>query len=178
MSSLVTFGQCTIKIIDALNEQIGRGTSWLTLAIVMVSVIVVILRYCFNIGSIATQESISYMHALIFMLGAAYTLKHNAHVRVDIFYHRFNEKTQGWVDLLGTLFLLIPVCLFIIISSWEYVADSWAIQESSRNSGGLPAVYLLKSTIIIMAALLLLQAISLAIKSLFSAIGIPLNTAS
>lgn len=178
MSSLVTFGRCTIKLIDTLNEQIGRGTSWLTLILVMVSVTVVILRYCFNIGSIAAQESISYMHALIFMLGTAYTLKHNAHVRVDIFYHRFNEKTQGWVDFLGTLFLLIPVCLFIIVSSWDYVADSWAIQESSRNSGGLPAVYLLKSTIIVMAGLLLLQAISLAIKSLFSALGISLNTAS
>jgi TRAP-type mannitol/chloroaromatic compound transport system permease small subunit len=118
------------------------------------------------------------MHALIFMLGAAYTLKHNAHVRVDIFHHRFSKTTQGWVDFLGTLLLLIPVCLFIIISSWGYVTDSWEVQESSRNSGGLPGVYLLKSTIIMMAGLLFLQGISLAIKSLFSALGIPLNAES
>ncbi|HIG91886.1 MAG: TRAP transporter small permease subunit [Methylococcales bacterium] len=178
MNSFVTIGQCAITLIDTLNERIGRGVSWLTLAIVLVTVAVVIFRYCFNLGSIAAQESISYMHALIFMLGAAYTLKHNAHVRVDIFHHRFSKTTQGWVDFLGTLLLLMPVCLFIIISSWGYVSDSWGIQESSRNSGGLPGVYLLKSTIIIMAGLLFLQGISLAIKSLFSALGITPNTES
>lgn len=178
MNSLVAIGQYAITYIDTLNERIGQAVSWLTLAIVLVSVAIVFSRYCLNVNAIAVQESISYMHALIFMLGAAYTLKHNAHVRVDIFHQRFSKNTQGWVDLLGSLLLLMPVCLFIMICSWSYVTDSWQIQESSRNSGGLPGVYLLKSTIIIMAGLLFLQGLSLAIKGLFSALDITLNTES
>ncbi len=178
MNSLVAIGQYAITYIDTLNERIGQAVSWLTLAVVLVTVGIVFSRYCLNIGAIAVQESISYMHALIFMLGAAYTLKHNAHVRVDIFHQRFSKNTQGWIDLFGSLLLLMPVCLFIIICSWSYVADSWEIQESSRNSGGLPGIYLLKSTIIIMAGLLFLQGISLAIKGLFAGLDITLNTES
>ena len=112
------------------------------------------------------------MHALVFMLGAAYTLKHNGHVRVDIFYQRCSTKTKAWIDCLGTLFLLLPVSGFIILSSWEYVADSWAIQESSRNSGGLPGVYLLKSSIILMSGLLILQSIALFLQNLLIALGV------
>ena len=130
---------------------------------VLVTFLVVTLRYAFDLGWIAMQESVVYMHAIVFMLGAAYTLKHQGHVRVDIFYQRFSPKTQAWVDLLGTLFLLFPVSIFIIWMGWEYVADSWSVMEGSREAGGLPGVFLLKSLIIAMPALMLLQGLSLII---------------
>lgn len=139
---------------------------------VVTTFIVVVLRYAFDLGWIALQESVSYMHAMVFMLGAAYTLKHNGHVRVDIFYQRCSDKTKAWIDCLGTLLLLMPVSGFIIWSSWEYVSDSWAVQESSRNSGGLPGVYLLKTTILFMAALLILQSIALFLQNLLIALGL------
>ena len=139
---------------------------------VVITFIVVVLRYAFDIGWIALQESVLYMHAIVFMLGTAYTLKHNGHVRVDILYQRCSDKTKAWIDCLGTLLLLMPVTGFIIWSSWEYVADSWTIQESSRNSGGLPGVYLLKTTILFMAGLLILQGVALFLQNLMIALGL------
>ena len=143
---------------------------------VVTTFFIVVLRYIFNFGSIALQESVSYMHAMVFMLGAAYTLKHNLHVRVDILYQQFPDKTKAWVDCMGTLLLLMPVTGFIIWSSWQYVADSWAIQESSRNSGGLPGVYLLKTSILLMAGLLFLQSFSLFLQNLLTALGLSQGT--
>ena len=149
------------QIIDQINEWTGRLVSWLTLVMVIVTFTVVVMRYLFDQGSIALQESITVMHAMIFMLGAAYTLRHKGHVRVDIFYRRFGARGRAWVDLLGVLLLLIPVTLFIAWISWEYVASSWAIHEGSREAGGLPGVYLLKSVIPLVALLLLLQGVSM-----------------
>ncbi|MEN8169351.1 MAG: TRAP transporter small permease subunit [Pseudomonadota bacterium] len=154
------------QYIDQLNEWIGRLTAWLTLAMVIVTFTVVILRYLFDQGSIALQESITAMHALVFMLGAAYTLRHEGHVRVDIFYRRFGERGRAWVDLFGVLLLLIPVTLFITWVSWEYVASSWALREGSREAGGLPGVYLLKSVIPLMSLLLLLQGVAMGLRAL------------
>ncbi|MCW8919701.1 MAG: TRAP transporter small permease subunit [Gammaproteobacteria bacterium] len=148
-------------LIEQLNEWTGRLLAWLTLALVIVTFGVVGLRYLFDLGSIALQESITAMHALLFMLGAAYTLRHEGHVRVDIFYRRFGARGRAWVDLLGVIFLLIPVTLFIIGVSWEYVASSWRLHEGSREAGGLPGVYLLKSAIPLMALLLLLQGVAM-----------------
>ena len=152
--------------IERLSEWSGRLVAWLTFAMVLVTFLVVVLRYAFDLGSIALQESITYMHAVVFMLGAAYTLRHEGHVRVDIFYRRFGARGRVWVDLLGTLFLLIPVTLFIVWVSWGYVADSWALREGSREAGGLPGVFLLKSVIPLMALLLLLQGIAMGLKAL------------
>ena len=127
-----------ITVIDTLNEWIGKSVAWLTLAMVLVTFIVVILRYAFNLGWIALQESVNYMYAVLFMLGIGYTLKHDAHVRVDIFYQRLSPAHRAWVDLIGTLLLLLPVTLFILWSSWSYVSASWAITEPSSQTGGLP----------------------------------------
>lgn len=149
------------QLIDQLSDWSGRLISWLTLGMVVVTFAVVVLRYLFDWGSIALQESITYMHAMVFMLGAAYTLRHEGHVRVDIFYRRFGERGRAWVDLLGVLFLLLPVTLFITWISWEYVATSWSLREGSREAGGLPGVYLLKSVIPLMATLLVLQGIAM-----------------
>ena len=152
--------------LDGFAELTGRLVSWLTLAMVLVTLGVVILRYAFDIGSIALQESITYMHAVVFMLGAAYTLKHDGHVRVDIFYRQRTPRVRAWIDLLGTLLLLMPVCALIFFSSLDYVASSWVIQEGSRQAGGLDGVYLLKTTIPLMALLLFLQGCSTCLHSL------------
>ncbi|MCG8426395.1 MAG: TRAP transporter small permease subunit [Chromatiales bacterium] len=160
-----------IRLIHSLNESIGRSISWLTLFMVLITFIVVVLRYLFNIGWIAMQESIIYMHALVFMLGASYTLKHEGHVRVDILYRDNTPRFKAWVDMLGTLFLLLPVCLFIFWISWEYVAASWSVLETSQEAGGIPAVFLLKTVIMVMAGLLTLQGIAIFFTNLFYLTG-------
>ncbi|MCU7885699.1 MAG: TRAP transporter small permease subunit, partial [Candidatus Thiodiazotropha sp. (ex Lucinoma annulata)] len=114
----------------------------------------------------------TFMHGALFLIGAAYTLKHEGHVRVDIFYQRYSSKGRAWVDLFGTLFLLLPVCLFIFTISWDYVAQSWSLQEGSREAGGLDGVYLFKSLILIMAGLMLLQGMTMIIRSLSQILGV------
>jgi len=154
-----------IQKLDNINEITGRFIAWFTLMIVAITFLVVILRYGFDIGSIALQESVSYFHTFVFMLGAAYTLKHDGHVRVDIFYRKMTKTKKAWVDLLGTLFLLFPVCLFILISSWDYVFTSWTQLEQSGEAGGLAYVYILKTALLIMPILLMLQGAVLAMKN-------------
>lgn len=158
--------QTLYERIEAFIDWTGRSIAWLTLFMVLVTTVVVILRYVFDTGWIAMQESINYMHASVFMIAAAYTLKQDAHVRVDIFYNRLSAKGKAWVDFLGTLLMLIPTLVFIIWISWDYVAESWSIHESSREAGGLPGVYVIKSLIPLMATLLILQAIALLLRSL------------
>ncbi len=161
MSLLLSFFQRCVQLIDSLNERVGRFISWLVLALVLTTFCIVVLRYLFDLSWVMMQESIVYLHGVIFMLGAAYTLKHEGHVRVDIIYQRCTPALKAWIDLLGTLFLLLPVAGFILWSSWEYVMNSWDILEASRNSGGLPFVYLLKTCLLLMSGLLILQALSL-----------------
>ncbi|NNJ97032.1 MAG: TRAP transporter small permease subunit [Gammaproteobacteria bacterium] len=148
-----------IDKIEAFIDWSGRTVSWLTLLMVITTFIVVVLRYIFDIGWIGLQESITYLHATVFLVGAAWALQQQAHVRVDIFYSRFSVKTRAWIDLLGSLFFLLPVMIFIAWISWEYVSDSWAVLEGSREAGGLPGVYLLKSLILVSALMLMLQAL-------------------
>ena len=155
---------------------VGRSIAWLTLAMVVITFLVVVFRYAFSIGWIAMQESVTYLHALVFMLGAAYTLKQNGHVRVDIFYEKISRRKRAWIDLLGTLLLLLPFCLFIIIYSWNYVSLSWSLLEGSREAGGLPALFLLKSTIPVMAFLVMLQGISQALRCILILLRRPIQT--
>jgi TRAP-type mannitol/chloroaromatic compound transport system permease small subunit len=161
------------KRLGMINEWTGRAVAWLTLLMVIITFTVVVLRYGFNLGSIAMQESVIYLHALNFMLGAAYTLKHDAHVRVDIFYQKMGPRGQAWVDLFGTLLLLLPVCCFIFWTSWEYVAAAWAVQETSGEAGGLPFVYLLKSILLLMPSLLIIQGAVIIITSMLILQGKP-----
>ena len=139
---------------------IGKAVSWLTLAIVSLTFFVVVLRYGFNLGWIWLQESITYLHASVFMLAAAWTLRGDGHVRVDIFYRDCSPPQKALIDLLGTALFLVPFCLFLLIIGWEYVAASWRLLESSREAGGMPLVYLLKSLILLLPALLLVQAVT------------------
>lgn len=151
---------------DFINEQIGRVIAWLTLLMVLTTFLVVVLRYGFDWGSIAMQESVIYLHALVFMAGAAYTLRHDEHVRVDIFYGGMRARKKAWVDLLGTVFLLIPFCLFMLWTGWPYVTKAWVVFEGSPEAGGLPLVFILKSFILLMAVLLLLQGFNLIARSI------------
>jgi TRAP-type mannitol/chloroaromatic compound transport system permease small subunit len=158
-------------LVDALNERLGRAVSWLTLLMVGVTFLVVVLRYVFDLGWIAMQESVTYMHAVVFMLGAAFTLKHHGHVRVDIVYRRLGRRGRAWVDLFGGLLLLLPMCLFIAWISWDYVAASWGVTEGSREAGGLPGVFLLKTLILIMPVLLALQALAGVLRDVLFLVG-------
>jgi len=155
------------ELLRSVNHFVGRTVAWLAFVMVVVTSIVVIERYWFSTGSIRLQESISFMHAAVFMLAAAYTLASNGHVRVDIFYSRMNPRAKALVDLLGTLILLLPFCIFLIWTSWDYMVTSWVIQESSRETGGLPFPFpaIRKSFIPVAASLLLLQGVVMVIES-------------
>lgn len=152
--------------IDALNEWIGNSVAWLVGVLVLVTFVVACMRYGFNLGSIAMQESIVYLHSIIFMLAIAYTYKHNEHVRVDIFYGNFSDKNKSWVDLLGSIFLLLPVCAYLIFISWEYAAKSWVLLEGSPEAGGLPLIFILKTLVPLMPVLLALQGVATICRSL------------
>lgn len=146
-----------VRVLDAFSEWCGRLISWLTLFMVLVTFVIVIMRYLFNVGNIALQESVIYMHGIVFLLAIAFTLKQDAHVRVDIFYQKCGKRTRAIIDLVGTLLFLFPVTLFIGFVSIDYVLFSWRIGEGSAEPGGLPGVYLLKTLILAMVVSLLAQ---------------------
>jgi len=158
--------------IDAINDRIGRGLAWLTLGMVLVEFAVVMLRYVFGVGSTLAQESIVYMHATVFMACAGYALVHNGHVRCDIFYSGASRRARAIIDLVGTFAFLLPVCVLIVWVSWPYAAASWAVLEGSPEGAmGIPAVFLLKSLVVVFAALLALQAVSLVLQSALFLVG-------
>ena len=149
-----------VRSIDAFTEYTGRMLAWLCLLMAALTTAIVCMRYGFNRGSIAAQEAVIYMHGALFMLGAAYTLKVGGHVRVDIFYQRFSPRGQAWVNSLGGIVFLMPFCVFIFGISLNYVTESWLIMERSPEADGIPAVFLLKSLIPLMAVNLFLQALA------------------
>ena len=151
--------------IDALNEAVGRATSWIVIIMVLIQVIIVLMRYVFGIGSIMMQESVIYMHAILFMVTVGYTLLYDAHVRIDIVYREASPRTKAVIDLVGVIIFLIPVCILIGWVSWPYVAASWRVLEASKETSGIPAVFLLKSLILVFTGLLALQGFSLAVRS-------------
>lgn len=154
------------NFLDLIIRAIGRGVSWLVFAAVMVTFSVVVMRYGFEFGRIWVQESYLWMHAVIFMLGAAWTLQDEGHVRVDILYRKFSDRGRCWVDLLGVAFLLIPTCVLIFWISAPYAMKSWHLLEGSRETGGIPAVFLLKTVIPLMAVFMLLQGLSMLIHNI------------
>lgn len=150
----------TLHIIDRFTRLCGHTLAWLLYAMMLITCAVVLLRYGFSIGTIAMQESVIYLHGLVFMLGAAYALQCDSHVRVDIFYRNYSLRSKALVNLLGTFFFLLPVCLFIIYVSWNYVDSAWSIRETSVETQGIAAVFLLKTLIPLLAVLLLVQAVA------------------
>jgi TRAP-type mannitol/chloroaromatic compound transport system permease small subunit len=155
-----------VRPINLLSEWTGRVIAWLAVLMVVITGIVVVMRRGFGLNSIALQESVIYMHAALFLLGAAFALKHDAHVRVDIFYRRFSPVSRAWVNSLGTLVFLFPLCGFILFSSWDYVQTSWQIGEVSSEPGGLAAVFLLKTLIPVAAITLALQGLAELLRAL------------
>ena len=157
--------------VDRMNDLIGRATAWVAITMVVVQFIVVVMRYVFGIGSIMMQESVTYMHAILFMIGAGYTLLYDGHVRVDIFYRDASERNKAIVDMVWSLLLLFPVITLIFIASYPYVVQSWASMEGSVETSGIPGVYLLKSVILVFCFLMGLQGVSLFIRSLTTIMG-------
>lgn len=153
-------------LIERIIKHIGQATSWLTFLLVIVILIDVFLRYVFNTTSAASFELEWHLFAAIFLLGAAYTLQNDKHVRVDVFYHRFSEKRKAWVNLLGTVFLLLPFCVVACWESISFVSSSFSVLETSPDPGGLPARYIIKSTIPVGFFLLGLQGVSVVLKSI------------
>lgn len=156
MSTLTTI----IKKLDAFTEALGKISAYFSALMVLVTCYIVINRYVFNNGSVAVQESVIYMNAILVFISAAFTLKHNGHVRVDIIYGAASERYKAWVNMLGAGLLLVPTLVFVLLISWDYVSASWQIREGSADPGGLPYVYLLKSIIPIFCILLLLQGLA------------------
>ena len=154
-----------VHYIDIFTDRSGRLLAWLVLAMALLTTVVVVMRYGFNTGSIRAQEAVIYMHGCLFMLGMAYALKSGAHVRVDIFYRNFSPRAQAWVNSLGGIVFLMPLCAFIGFSSWNYVNESWLVRETSADPGGIPAVFLLKSIIPLMALNLFLQGLAETLRS-------------
>lgn len=134
--------------------------SWLTLVTGLVTCAVVILRYGFDTGAVAFQESALYLHATAFMLGIGYTLKLDEHVRVDVIYSRLSERQRAWINLSGHCLFLLPVTITVGLYSLPYVAASWRILEGSSEVGGIPAIFVLKTLIPLTALLLSLQGLA------------------
>jgi len=160
-----------IRLIDTLNDRVGKTVSWLTTILVWVICFDVLLRYLFNVSFAGLFEMEWHIFSLIFLLGAAYTLKDDKHVRVDVFYSRFSEKGKAWVNLIGSLIFLIPFCIVVISSSIPFVWNSFTIMEGSPDPGGLPFRFIVKSAIPIGFSLLLLQAIAFSLKSILTIQG-------
>lgn len=161
-------GSASDNLLDRTSVAVGRAAAWLTLFMVIVTFVVVVMRYVFDAGLIWVQESVIWMHAAVFMLGAAYTLQDEGHVRVDVFYRKMSDQRRAWVDLVGVIIFLLPLCLFLAWNSIEFVSQSWSIREMSRESGGLPypLIPMLKSIVLLMPITVALQGLSLFLKSL------------
>lgn len=156
--------------IDALNERIGRVTYWLSLAMVIVAAANAIVRYLdrftgLGLSSNTYLELQWYLFGFLFLVAASYTLKHNAHVRVDVFYGRLSDRGRLWIDLIGTVLFLLPFCILMIVVSWQFVADSWGRMEGSPDPGGLPR-YPIKTIVPIAFGLLALQGMSMLIRQI------------
>lgn len=154
--------------IDRLNEWIGRFTAWLVVALVLLVCYDVTMRYLFQAGSVALQELEWHLFALIFLLGAAYTLKHDEHVRVDVLYQAkwMTPRRRAMVNLIGCLLLLLPFCVLMIVSAVPFVEQSYSWGEASPDPGGLPYRWLLKAMIPLGFVLLVFQGLALCIRSL------------
>ncbi len=158
--------QAYISFANNLNDFFGKMVAWLVLAMILMTIILVSVHFLFNSSSRMAEESVIYMFAILFMVGVSYTLKHNNHVRVDIFYNKMSPRQRAFVDLGGTLLFLIPFCLVMFWLSLTPVINSWSLLEGAKDSGGIPALFILKSFLLIMPTLLLIQGVATILVSL------------
>jgi TRAP-type mannitol/chloroaromatic compound transport system permease small subunit len=155
----------TLALLEGVNVAVGQVCAWLALSMALMQFVVVVMRYVFAYGSIQMQESIWYLHGLLFMLGVGYALLKDAHVRVDIFYAAATPRRRALIDLLGSIVFVLPLCAYTWWLSWSYVSNSWAVKEGSTEGSGLPYVYLLKTVILAFLLLLAIQAVATIIRS-------------
>ena len=160
-----------LEKLDGLTSGVGRAVAWLSVLMVLLMFLVVVLRHGFNLGFIALQESVTYLHATLFICVSAWTLGNNGHVRVDVFYRGFSERSKAWVNLLGVLVFLFPVMVVIGTYSFDYVALSWRITEGSRETGGIPALYLMKSLLLVFVLLFFIQGLAELIRNALVLLG-------
>lgn len=162
MSSLAA----VVRMIESLNERVGRTVAWLALAMVLNTFLVAVLRYGFSLGWIWLQELYVWMHGTIFMVAAGYTLLHDGHVRVDILYRAGSVRARAWVNLIGTALFLMPTLALLAWVTWPYVLLSWQRLETSREAGGMPGLFLWKTTMLAFVVLLTLQGLALVFRSI------------
>lgn len=154
-----------VQHIDRVNEWLGRAAAWLLVPLILLVSFDVLARKLFNFSEVWIMDVEWHLFSLIFLLAAGYTLKQDQHVRVDLFYEKFEKKEKAWVDFLGTLFFLIPWSVVVIAYSYGYAFESFRIGENSSEPGGLPARYVIKFFITFSVFILLLQALSLLYKA-------------
>ena len=171
-SALLLLNQLSVRL-EQFSERTGMLVSWLVLAMVLLVSYDVAMRYFFQSGSVALQEMEWHLFSLIFLIGAAYTLKHDDHVRLDLFYKSkfMDDQRRAWIDLFGSIFLLIPFCILIISSAWPFVYQSYIHLEGSPDPGGLPYRWILKASIPLGFTFLLLQGVSDIVKNLSTILG-------
>ncbi len=157
--------QQMINFLDWIGEKIGLLVSWVAALLAIVIGLDVIIRYVFQFTYVWIIEIEIYLFGMMFLLASGYTFKYEKHVRVDLFYAKLSKKKKAWIDLLGGVFLLIPWCYVVIVSSWYYGLFSFTIGESSPQPGGLPALYVLKFCIALGFVFLLLQGTAHILKS-------------
>lgn len=167
MATLAAF----INVLVRLNIIVGRTFSWLSVVVVVACFTVVVLRYGFDVSYNWLQDLYVWADALMFTAVAGYTFLHDGHVRVDIFYRPARVRTKAWVDLLGFFLFLLPFVTVVAVWSWPYVEQSWAIGESSRNIGGLPGLYVVKSFVLVFCAVIALQGLATAGRSVLVLAG-------
>jgi TRAP-type mannitol/chloroaromatic compound transport system permease small subunit len=160
-----------VNFIDSMNDKIGSLVGWITTIMVLVVFYDTFMRYVFHKGNVALQELEWHLFAVVFLLGAAYTLKEGGHVRVDIVYLKLSKKAKAWIDFLGIFVFLIPFSIMVILSTKNFIINSWDVREVSPDPGGLPARYILKAMIPLGFSLLIVQGISEACKNFMTIVG-------
>jgi len=160
------------RLIDTINEWVGRGVAWVTLGLVLVVFVDVVMRYLLNVSFVFTQELEWHLFGFIFLIGAGYTLLHDGHVRVDIIYQRLGLKGRGWINLCGVILFLIPGCVMVIATSWKFAANSFSMLEGSPDPGGIPYRFIIKGCIPVGFTLLLFQGFSLGLHSIMQIMGV------
>ena len=150
-----------LEKISIISEYITKYFFYMMFVLVIVNIL---LRYIFNINFIFMQELVMYLHAFIFLFGVSICLKENSHVRIDVFSNKLGAEVKKYIEILGTVFLIIPFCLFVLYESTPIIIRSWEMLESSGEPGGLPFIYILKSSIYVFASLLLIQALGRLVK--------------
>lgn len=165
---LVHIIQTIIHFIDAITERTGRIIAWLSLLMVILMFFNVVQRYLFNTSAIWQQELVGFMHAALFLGAAGYTLLHDKHVRVDLFYHRFSARKKAIIDLIGSCVFMVPVCVALIFLSHDFIIASWDINEASTEYNGMKGVFILKTFIWVFAGVMLLQSLSVCGKALLT----------